>query len=90
MVSQVLHGGFPWFTRLFMNHRWQTVVRGLASTCAPLGIECSVCLFGATEPEGSHSIKVPKVRHVSPVEKGHHLRIRWNGLWIQASYFFMS
>lgn len=30
-----------------------------ASTYAPLGIKCSVCLFGATEPEGSHSIKLP-------------------------------
>ena len=74
---------------IFLMNQWQTVVHGLASTRAPLGIKCSVCLFGAPEPEGSHSIKVPQVRHVSPVEKCHHLRIHWNCLCIPAGLLFL-
>ena len=50
----------PW------SHGPMVVYHGLASTYAPLGIKCSVCLFGATEPEGSHSIKLPRVRHAPP------------------------
>jgi len=53
LISQVSHGPM-------------VVYHGLASTYAPLGIKCSVCLFGATEPEGSHSIKLPRVRHAPP------------------------